>query len=370
MKKKIIYVGLGFGLFLILRIILSTIMIDSEMAFAISAGACGIYFITLTIIAYIKNLVEYFKTGNFPNSSSFAMGVIDILTITSNKNLGSSIVMVEGAYKSSKEFDKANNKLGVFTYTLFYITLWSFLSFVFYNFVLQPNELTAISEILLLVAFISLMLAIFIILIFGIFANAKKTKNIMKKREKEYQKLKETNEFAYDLKVFKKHYAKPFYTLAYIGIIGIILFGMSAIYIEISGNYVPVFIGYLYGFIMMFEFVYLPLFFPVIIHTLKMNSKRQQITLNPLRIKMITKDGNDGYGTYEKTEKNYFIDTIYSYQITNRFIIINGKIESIIRKTENDINNEKNKTINQLKIPRIFNNENKFIEYLKNTLNK
>lgn len=369
MKKKIMYIGIGVGLLFILNIILNIIMVDSEIAFAISSGICGVYFIALTIITYIKNLTGYLKTGTSSHSSSFAVWVIGILTITSNKNLDASGVMIEGAYNSSKEFDKANNKLGIFTYTLFYIALWSFLIFIFYTFALQPDGLNPINEALLLVAFSSIMVAVFIILIFGIFSNVKNVKNILGEREQEYQKLKATNEFTYDLKMFKKYYGKPFYILAYIGIAGIILLGLSILYKEISGNYAPALIGYLIGYIMMFEIFYLPLFFPVIIYTLKMNGKRQQITLNPLKIKMITKDGNDSYGSYQKIEKNYFVSKVDSYKITNRYIIINGKIEATIRKTEDDMTKEKNKVISRLKIPRIFSNENRFIEYLKNILN-
>ena len=40
----------------------------------------------------------------------------------------------------------------------------------------------------------------------------------------------------------------------------------------------------------------------------------------------------------------------------------------IIRKTENSQTVEKNKVINQLKIPRVFNNENILIEYFEKTL--
>ena len=191
----------------------------------------------------------------------------------------------------------------------------------------------------------------------------------MKSREKEYKQLKETNVFAYDLKAFKKHYGKPYYVLAYIGIIAVVLLVLCSLYNNIFNTYIPEFLGFIIGMILMFEILYLPLFFPVIIHTMKMNCKRQEITIDPLRIKMITKDGNDGYGTYEKVEKNYFVDILESYQINNRWIIINGKIQSVIRKTENSQTTEKNKVINQLKIPRVFNNENILIEYFEKTLN-
>lgn len=370
MKKKIIYIGLGVALFFILSMILSTIMIDSEMAVSISSGICGLYFITLTIITYSKNLFTYFKTGKFPDSSSLAIWVVSFLTITTNKNISSSIVMTKETSNSSKEFNKENNKLGIFTYTLFYVALWSFLGYIFYSFALQPNELNSISETLLSIAFISIMLATFIILCFGIFSSAKSTKSIMKNRENEYQKLKETNKFTYDLKVFKQHYGKPYYILAYLGFIGILLFILCTLYVELFDNYAPTFIVYIAGLMLMFEVFYLPVFFPVILHTLKMNSKRQQITLNPLKIKMITKDGHDGYGTYEKVEKNYSINIVESYKITNRWIILNGQIETIIRKTENSKTKEFSSILNQVKIPRIFSNENTFIEYLESILNK
>lgn len=345
MGKKIMCIGIGVALFFILSIILSTSMIGlEEVAVLISAGVCGVYFIMLTVIAYAKNIVKYLKTGCFPETSGFATWVINI--------------------------NKENNKLVIFTYTLFYIALWSFLGYIFYNFIAQPSELNSISEILLSIAFVSVIIPVFIILIIGIVRISKSTKTTMKNRENEYQKLKETNKFVYDLMVFKKHYAKIYYTLAYIGIIDAILIELSILYTEISGNYIPGSIGFGMTFIMLFEVFYLPIFFPVIIHTLKMNSKRQQITLNPLKIKMITRDGNDGYGTYEKIEKNYFVDVIETYQITNRYIIINGKIKSIIDKTEDSATKEKSKIINQLKIPRVFNNETEFAEYLKNTVIK
>ncbi len=368
MKKKILCFGIGLILFFLSSVVLSTIMIDEQLAFQISAGICMIYFILLTFISYVKNLHRYFKTGEFPDSSSLAIWVVGLLTTQSNKNLGSSIVMVEGAYNSSKEFNKVNNKLGIFTYTLFYIGLWSFLGFVFYSFAFQPDGLTTISEVLLSIAFISIILAVFIILIFGIFANAKKTNTIMQNREKEYQQLKETNKLAYDLKAFKQHYGKPYYMLVYIGIIGVALFGLGLLYKEIFNNYAPTIITFPAGLIITFEVIYLPLFFPVIIHTMKMNSKRQIITLDPLKVKMVTKDGNDGYGTYEKVEKDYLIDAIETYQITNRYIIINGTIQSVIHKTEDNTTKEKNKIISQLKIPRVFNNENILIEYLENNI--
>lgn len=356
--KKFIYIGLGIALFFIISMILSTIMIDSEMAISISSGICGLYFITLTIIPYIKNLSVYFRTGQFPNSSSLAIWIIEFLTITPNKN-------TEKTSISSKKFNKAHNKLGIFTYTLFYVALWSFLGFIFYSFVFQPDELNSISETLLSIAFISIMLAIFIILFFLLFYTTKSTKSIMQDRKKEYQKLKETNKFTYDLKVFKQHYGKPYYMLAYLGFIGILLIILSLLYVELSGEYLPAIIGYIPGLILTFEVFYLPMFFPVIIHTLKMNSKRQQITLNPLKIKMITKDGHDGYGTYEKVEKNYSINVIESYSITTRWIIITGQIEAIIRKTEDNKTKEMSSILNQLKIPRMFSNENTFIQHLE-----
>lgn len=370
MKKKIMLIGIGIGLIFVSSILLSLIMTDSDLAIQISMGIGIAYFILLTIFAYAKNLYSYFKTGQFPDKSSLAIWVIGLLTITSNKSIGSSLVMIEGAYNSSKEFNKANNKLGIFTYTLFYIALWSFLGFLFYSSVFQPYGLNSVSETLLSISFIAIILAVFIIIIFGLLANLKSTKSIMKDREKEYQQLKETNKLAYDLKIFKRHYGRPYYVLAYIGIVGIILFGLCILYKTIFNDYVPTVIGFIIGFIMVFEVFYLPLFFPVIIHTMKMNSKRQQITLDPLKIKMITKDGNDGYGTYEKVEKNYFVNEIESYSITNRWFIINGQIESVIRKTEDNSTKEKNKTLNKLKIPRVFSNENIFIEYLEKSLKK
>ena len=370
MKKSIIKIVIGIVIYIILSLILNSFMYDEELVLSISSGVTMMYFIILSIISYIKNIVQFFKTGEFPKTASFAAFVIETLAITTRNNPGSSIVMIEGAHNSSKEFNKVNNKLGIFTYTLFYIAFWSFLGAMLYSFSIQSEGLDSISETLMGISLICIVIVVFIILLFGIFSTFKNTKSIMRQKEEEYKKLKETNMFVYDIKVFKKYYGKIYYMLAYMGIPAIILIILEFLYVEFSGNYIPtIFVFPIFTFLL-FEVFYLPFFFPAIIHTLKMNSKRQKITLDPLKIRMITKDAVNEYGSYEKREKNYIVNSIESYQITDRYIIINGKIEYIICKTYDVEQNVKNKIINQLKIPRIFNNEDLFIEYLKRNLNK
>ncbi len=345
MKKKILYIGIGLILFFLLSFILTIIMVDEEYAFVISASISIIYFMLLTIITYSKNLYKYLKTGKFPDNSNLANIISDLLTTSKS----------------------ANRVLIIFTYTLFYIGLLGILVFFLISFVF-PDILDSISEILLWIVFISVTLAVFTILIFTASAIDISTKTIMKNREKEYQQLKQTNKFAYDLKAFKRGYGKPYYTLVYIGIIDVIIYVLIILYTKISNNYVPAIIGNVLSFILMFEIWYLPFFFPVIIHTLKMNSKRQVITLDPFEVKMITKDGFDEYHNYERIEKNYFVDAIESYRITSRYIIIEGQIKAVINKTFDSSIKEKNKIIKRLKIPRVFNNENILIEYLESNL--
>lgn len=355
-------------LFLI-SMILSGVMGDSDLAFQISGGITMLYFITLTIISYFKNIIKYYKTGEFPDNSTLAIFVVGILAATTGKGLGSTIVMVNGADNASKEFKKADGKLGIFTYTLFYIALWSFLFFLFYIFGFQSDGLNSISETLLSISFISIILAVIIILIFGILANVKIKKSIMQDRENEYQELKKINSLAYDLQAFKKYYARPYYVVAYISILGLVLLIVGLLYNWIFDAYIADILGPLgtpvIYLLVLLAIFYLPFIFPIIIHTMKMNSKRQVITLNPLSVKMITKDGNDGYGNYEKVEKNYLINKINSYQITSRYFVINGEIETHIRKTDDYDTEEKYKKISQLKVPRIFSNENNLIEYLE-----
>lgn len=346
MKRKLIYIIIGLVILFLTSIILSSIMIDSDFAFQISSGITMIYFISLTVITYIKNISTYQKTREFPKNSSLANYVFSI----------------------------SNGKLGIFIYTLFYISFWSFLGFLFYSFSFAPEGLNVVSETLLSISFVFISLAIMVILIFATIYNSKNTRETMKEREKEYQKFKNENELAYDLLAFKRHYAKPYYVLAYIAIFGLIFLLVGLIYNWVFDAYIvdvlgPTFMPIIYILIILAMF-YLPYIFPIIIHTMKMNGKRQVITLNPLKIKMITKDGHDIYGNYEKVEKNFFVDKIYSYQMTNRYFIINGKIELFKHETGNYDSNKKSKEIKRLKIPRIFNNENILIDYLNNNLTK
>ena len=373
-KKKIMLIVIGIGLIFVSSILLSLIMTDFDLAFRISMGIGIAYFILLTIISYIKNISKYLKTGEIPNTSSLAIWAVALLGHASGKGFGTSLTLLRGAQAATNEFSNTSKKLGMVVYTLINIALWSFLCFISYFFVFGETNSSIVTDILLYIITISLFLAIIIILIVGIKVISYKKESAKKSLSRHMGELQEKNPLQFSFKSFILHYGIVYVILAVLGIIETIFmvwcvsqgFNVQEFMTVIFGET----LGGIFAFICGLLFLYVLVGIPVVLLVVIKNLQLQTISFNPLKIKMITKEGNDGYGTYEKVEKNYFVNEIESYSITNRWFIINGQIESVIHKTVNNSTKEKNKTLNKLKIPRVFSNENIFIEYLEKSLKK
>jgi hypothetical protein len=369
MKKKLCKIGIVIFLFFFTAMISSLFLDDIDIAFQIGSGVAIGYVIILLLVAYFKNIISYKKNGILLETAGFAAILVSLLSIASNKNLGSSLIMTSGAYTAAEEYKKSKGKLGIFVYSLFYIGLLSIIGFLFYIFVFAPqSNLDSIGNALLMISFISIMAAVLIIMIVGLIITYKNTRLKMKNEEESYQKLKNDNTLTFDLKTFKKHFARPYYLIAYGCLISIGLFLLELLYANIFSTQVNSIFGKIIVFIpvigISIGFFYLPWLFPVIIHTMKISYKRQLITLDPFVINQKPKDGPDGFGNYEKIEKTYFIDKINSFVIKNRYIILYGDIDYHKKSIFNNSDNSKSKRITRVKIPRTFSNEKVLIEYL------
>lgn len=362
--KRIFKILLGLIIGFISLFILNFVFEDKAIVINISVGIGLTYYIVLSFINYIMNVKESLKSGGTLNNSLLLPIIISIVSISSGKGVSSTLVSTEGSYIASNEFSKANNKLGLIVYTLFYISLWSLLIFIIYVFNFSNYENENIGNMLLYITFFSSVIAIFIVVIFGLISVSKRTKKQLDVQEMDYQQLKSSNPLAYDIKVFKAHYGKPYYLLAYIVIVCSLITLVCDIFDIYLIEFLNILLVYTIALILAFGIVYLPLGFPVILHTKKMIAKRQVINLQPLSVKMIPKDGHE-LGNYERIIKYYNVCKVDSYTVSLRYIKVYGEIEYIKEVTFNSSITQKSKIINCLKIPRVFNNEDLLIKELE-----
>lgn len=142
--KTIFKILIGIVLYFVISVALEFVIIDSELIFKITGGLLNIYFLILTIIPYVKNVIQYFKNNVLPQKAPL-LKFVDCL-------LGGKIFKF-------------------LIYTAFYISVWCFLGYTFYTAICN-TKVDTIVNILLTSTFLFTIIPIIIIMLQMLFVSA------------------------------------------------------------------------------------------------------------------------------------------------------------------------------------------------------